>query len=46
MNFETEYQNWLVNEQLEPTKENREAFEAGWTYAWEIAEQKIKKALE
>ena len=45
-NFEQQYQNWLCNDDVEDTKERREAFEAGWEYAWDIAEEKIKRALE
>jgi hypothetical protein len=44
-NSEIEYNNWLANEQLEPTDERHEAFEAGWECAWEVAEEKIKRAL-
>jgi hypothetical protein len=46
MNSQTEYENWLVNDQLEDTKERREAFDAGWNYAWDLAQEKIKRALE
>ena len=46
MNSQTEYENWLASEQLEPTDERRDAFDAGWNYAWDLAQEKIKRALE